>query len=184
MAQVDSGGDSGGDITNTLDYLAKRLCSFCDHSKIYVQLIYDVAVLSGIKSLLSILANSVSQSVTCVTGEDLQHIDFLISDVKSTIAMNMLKLYHGGTIDANQLIDNAMKLTTEISGIEHSLAYKLANCVNSLAFKLDSCTATSNELRQLLALLSQAQQQQAQQPQAQQLGKENKNLKTKEQTQQ
>jgi hypothetical protein len=179
-------GDSGGDTTSALDYMDKRLCNFCDQSKIYVQLMYDVAMLSGIRSLLSILSKSVGQGLTCVAGEDLQYIDYLATDIKGTIAQNMLKLYNGEAVDTDQLADKAVKMATEIGGLEHSLAYKIANCINTLMFKLDSCVATSNELRQLLAQLSKPQQSQPQQSQAQpskpqQLGIENKNLKTKEQ---
>jgi hypothetical protein len=166
--------------TMALDYMAKRLCQ----GKVYVQLMYDVAMLSGIRSLLSTLANSVGQSVTCVTDKDLQVIDNLVNDVAGLIAQNMLKLDRGEAVDTDQLAVRAVKLTTEVGGLEHSLAYKIANCVNSLMFKLDSCVATSNDLRQLLAQLSKPQQPQAQQPQAQpskpqQLGIENKDLKTK-----
>jgi len=151
--------------TMALDYMAKRLCQ----GKVYVQLMYYVAMLSGIRSLLSTLANSVGQSVTCITDKDLQVIDNLVNDVAGLIAQNMLKLDRGEAVDIDQLADRAVKLATEIGGLEDSLAYKIANCVNTLAYKLDSCVATSNDLRQLLAQLSKPQQ----------LGIENKDLKTK-----
>ena len=116
-------------IAETLNYLA----TLCPEGKVFVQLIYDVATLSGLMALVgsidSMLSTVSGRPPTCDFKEELGKIEYLISDAVFEISSNKLKAETGHSPDVNKLGLKAVELANETGRLQSLLAYKIVNCL-------------------------------------------------------
>jgi hypothetical protein len=127
-------GQEGGksyvqNIAETLNYLA----TLFPGGKVFVQLIYDVATLSGLQALVgsidSMLSTVSGRPPTCDFEKELNRIEYLISDAISEMGMNKLKLDSGKSPDVERLGQVAVVLANETGRLQSLLAYKIVNCL-------------------------------------------------------
>lgn len=116
-------------IAETLNYLA----TLCPEGKVFVQLMYDVATLSGLMALVgsidSMLSTVSGLPPGCDFEKELNQMEYLISSAVSDMAMNKLKAETGGTPDADKLGLKAVELANETGRLQSLLAYKIVNCL-------------------------------------------------------
>jgi len=132
-------------IAETLNYLA----TLFPGGKVFVQLIYDVATLSGLMALVgsidSMLSTVSGRPAGCDFEKELGRIEYLISDAISEISMNKLKLDSGKSPDVERLGQVAVVLANETGRLQSLLAYKIVNC-------LITAFSTAQALERALAL--------------------------------
>jgi hypothetical protein len=116
-------------IAETLNYLA----TLCPEGKVFVQLMYDVATLSGLLALVgsidSMLGTVSGRPAGCDFEKELNQIEYLISDAISEISLNRLKTDLGRSPDVNKLGLKAVELANETGRLQSLLAYKIVNCL-------------------------------------------------------
>ena len=137
-------------VAEALNYLA----TLCPEGKVFVQLMYDVATLSGLLALVgsidSMLGTLSGRPAGCDFEKELGQIEYLISSAVSDMAMNKLKAETGGTPDADKLSLKAVELANETGRLQSLLAYKMVNC-------LFTAFSTVQALERALALAQVAQ---------------------------
>ena len=137
-------------VAEALNYLA----TLCPEGKVFVQLMYDVATLSGLLALVgsidSMLGTLSGRPAGCDFEKELGQIEYLISSAVSDMAMNKLKAETGGTPDADKLSLKAIELANETGRLQSLLAYKMVNC-------LFTAFSTVQALERALALAQVAQ---------------------------
>jgi hypothetical protein len=144
-------------ISETLNYLA----TLCPEGKVFVQLIYDVATLAGLRavmgsisSILSTLNSALAES--CGFDKELNQVQYLISSAVVEIADGKLRREVGKPLDIDSLNRKAVLLASEVGRLQYLVAFKVSNCL-SMAF------SSAQALQQALNQLQQAQAQQAKQ---------------------
>jgi hypothetical protein len=155
----DMGKDYIQNIAETLNYLA----TLCPEGKVFVQLMYDVAVLAGLQALVgsidSMLGTVSGRPAGCDFEKELNQVEYLISSGVSDISLSKLGAETGRSPDAEKLGLKAVELANEIGRLESVVAYKVVNC---LATAFSTVQALERALAERALAVAQARQTQNQ----------------------